>query len=362
MRAIHQFLPTLGERDAIGNHVRSVQSVLRGMGFASEIIVENKPVASLRKDVTLLADFALRAPEPDTVFLYHASIGSKLSEFLASRDEPLVVYYHNVTPPALFEDWEPHIASELRSGLYDTRQLARIATLGIGVSTFNVRELQAFGYQHTAVVPILLDANMFQGTPDPVLLNKLREQKSRGESHWLFVGRVAPNKAHQDLIKAFAVYRQAFNPNARLHLVGTAASSVYSKALRGLVAELELDDAVVFTASVSAGELAAYYAEADVFTCASEHEGFCVPLVEAMAHGVPIVAYASSAIPETVGDAAILLEHKRPAVFASTVDRVIRDQELRATLIERGRRRVADFAPERVQRQLIEALQLVVPA
>jgi glycosyltransferase involved in cell wall biosynthesis len=169
------------------------------------------------------------------------------------------------------------------------------------------------------------------------------ERLAAGSTAWLFVGRVAPNKAHQDLVKAFAAYRRAYQPDAVLRIVGPPSSEAYSKALHAFVGALGLADAVDFTGPVSETALAAHYRAADVFVCVSDHEGFCVPLLEAMHHRLPVVAYASSAVPETLGRAGLVLESKAPTTVAAAVHRVVTDEGLRSGLVAAGTRRLADF-------------------
>src|SRR5207248_9656296 len=173
-------------------------------------------------------------------------------------------------------------------------------------------------------------------------------------------GRLAPNKAQHDLIKALAAYRRLYDPRARLHLVGTSSSESYRTALVAYADALDLVDAVEFTGSVSDGELAAHYRAADVFVCVSEHEGFCVPLLEAMHHRVPIVAYSAAAVPETVGDAGVLLDAKDAYTVATAVHRVVTDNELRAQLIEAGIERLREFDIAKSRRQLLDAIGLAV--
>ena len=197
----------------------------------------------------------------------------------------------------------------------------------------------------------------------PTLLTALEARKAaEGGADWLFVSRLLPHKGQHDLIKAFAAYRLAYDPAARLTLVGAAGSARYAEALADFVADLALDDAVAFTGSVSDAELAARYRVADVYTSASAHEGFGVPLVEAMAHGVPIVALASSAVPETVGTAGILLPSAEPAAFAAAVHRVTTDPALAAALTAAGRARLAELDAATTGRRLVDAVGRILAA
>jgi glycosyltransferase involved in cell wall biosynthesis len=168
--------------------------------------------------------------------------------------------------------------------------------------------------------------------------------RTRAGHHWLFVGRLAPNKCQHDLIAAFAAYRLAYDSGARLTLIGSEAAPSYSDALYGLIDDLGLHGAVTVAGSVTDAELAAYYDDADVFVCLSRHEGFCVPLLEAMRHDVPVVAFAAAAVPDTVGDAAVLLQDPSPVPVAAAVRELLEDSRFGKELVEAGRRVVAEHA------------------
>ena len=170
-----------------------------------------------------------------------------------------------------------------------------------------------------------------------------RRKEREGGADLLYVGKISPHKAPHDLVKMLDVLRRTDDPAARLHLVGSALGSNYEPALRAFVDELGLTDSVNFAGSVSGGELEAYFRSADVFVTASDHEGFCVPLAEAMGHGVPIVAYGVTAVPETVGGAGLILPDKSPVPFAAAVGRVLRDPILRTVLADAGVQRAAAF-------------------
>jgi glycosyltransferase involved in cell wall biosynthesis len=188
----------------------------------------------------------------------------------------------------------------------------------------------------------MVDLTAFDRALDEELLDRLRHDKG-ASSHWLFVGRLAPNKCQHDVVKAFAVFRHLYDPSARLSLVGGTASDRYRHAVESFVAALGLADSVDLAGSVTPQALATYYRSADVFVCLSEHEGFGIPLLEAMYHGVPVVAFAAAAVPETVGAAALLLPTKAPATVAAAVQRVLSDDVVGRQLSAAGRDRVVCF-------------------
>jgi glycosyltransferase involved in cell wall biosynthesis len=245
------------------------------------------------------------------------------------------------------------------------RQLGQLASrcdVAIAHSHFSAEELATLGFPAPCVVPILLDFAHLDAAPDRRRLARLRRAGQNGGAHWLYVGRVAPNKCHHDLIGAFAVYRAAFDPQARLSLVGGATSESYWGALESLCRELELRASVEFADTISPGELLAYYRCADLFVSMSEHEGFGVPLLEAMHAGVPVVAHAATAVPETVGDAALLLDTKDPVAVAVAARRVVGDPELKSSLVKAGHARVEELSLANTRRMMLDALRQFVDA
>ena len=360
MTAIHQFVPTLAPRDAVGTHYLAVQATLRQAGYRSDIYAyEAKD--EFKRNALPFTSFTGGVGREPTWLLFHSSVGSPVADFVFARDEPLIVDYHNITPAPFFARWEPALAATLAKGRRQLAELEARAALGLADSAFNAHELDELGYARTAVVPILLDIAALDATPpDPTLLARLRAAKARGGTDWLFVGRLAPNKAQHDIVKAFAAYRQLSGDDARLHLVGASSSHQYETALRSFVEALDLNGVVDVTGPVSTNALMAYYDAADVFVVCSEHEGFCVPLLEAMHHGVPIVAYAAAAVPETLGDAGLLLDAKDPCTVAAAVSRVTTDASLRAQMVAAGHRRLHDFDLDRSRRVLLDALEPVV--
>ena len=342
---VDQFLPTLAPGDAIGNHVRKIQPLLETFGPSA--IYAERCDASLAH---LARDYRTWRPEPGAAILYHASIGTPMGGWLRSAGAPVLLDYHNVTPMHFFAPYEPRVAALLYAGRAECAQLARRSPLGMADSAFSARELSEMGCRRTAAVPILLDFAKYQTPPDPALLDRLVGTK-RG-TDLLFVGRLSPNKKQEDVVKVFAVFRRHFDPEARLFLVGGASSARYRKAIAELVDRLGVPG-VSLVGAVSDEELLAYYRAADVFVSLSEHEGFCVPVVEAMLFDLPVIAYAATAVPETLGDAGILVDHKRYDEIAALVH-LVREAGTRERLARAGRLRAEHFRPERHGRRLLQ--------
>lgn len=358
--ALHQFVPTF-EPGAVGGHMLELQRLAREvLGVEADLFaefVDPRCEGRARRHV----DYGRRVPaRAGDVLVYHMAIGSGVADFVRERSERLVVDHHNITPPELYARWEPDAAYGCSWGRSQLPQLAARAVLGVADSPFNEEELRQAGYAATATAPILLDPALVAGaeggaTVDRVALDRLAGTRTGAD--WLFVGRVSPNKCQHDVVKAFAAYRRIYDPDARLHLVGGSSSATYWSALEGYVAALGLAGTVHLTGPVSAGVLLAHYRSADVFVCLSEHEGFCIPLLEAMGSRVPVVAFASSAVPGTLGDAGVLLTSKRPATVAAAVHRVLSDDGVRAALVAAGRARLDVFSPERTRARWVEVLR-----
>ncbi|MCK4178259.1 glycosyltransferase family 4 protein [Aciditerrimonas ferrireducens] len=350
---LDQVIPSLASRDAIGQHTLAIRDALRAAGLQSEIFYgtatpdvagEGRPIGQMGR------------PAPGRWLLYQLSIGSPVFDVLMARPEPKLANYHNITPVDLLEPWEPAVGYELRLGRVQMARLARHCRLAVADSRFNEQELQRVGYRRTAVVPLLIDMARKAPAPDPATKRRLADQRHGGGIDLLFVGKLSPHKAPHDLVKVLWVLRRLYDPRARLHLVGSPLGSRYEPALRAFVEDLGLQEAVDFAGSVPEDVLEAYYQAADVFVCASDHEGFCVPVVEALGHGLPVVAFAAGAVPETVGDAGLVLPTKDPAVFAAAVHRVATDPLLRRSLVELGRQRAARYDLTAATKAMVEAL------
>jgi L-malate glycosyltransferase len=353
---VHQFLSTFAGRDAIGMHTLRLQKLLRDAGFESDIYA-----VDTHDDVRGRALHPSAFPNRprasnDAWILYHFSIGNPLFDDVRELDVPVALDYHNVTDAKYFWRWEPRAATTMLEGRRQLAVAAPAVRFALADSEFNERELVELGCEHTAVAPILIDFTDFDAAPDPALLAERRRARTGGGSDWLSVGRVAPNKCQHDVLLAFAVYRRIHDPRARLTFVGGQSAGLYWRALHTLAEELGVADAVTFTDVVTHAQLLACYRTADVFVLLSEHEGFNVPVLEAMHFDVPVVAFASSAVPGTVGDAGILLTDKSPVVVATAVDRLRSDASLRRQLVDAGRKRVEHFSIARTGPQMLDAL------
>ena len=325
--AVHQVLASLGYGDAIGHEVLGIQRVLRAAGYDSEIFVET---ADPRLE-DLTADYRdlPEASHPDNILIHHFSIGSRASRIAYALPDKMVLVYHNITPPEYFVDVHPLLVQQCFLGRRELALYASRCELALGDSEYNRQELESAGFPRTDVLPVVPGFSHLAGTPNYM-------SASAFDDDWvnlLFVGRMIPNKRIDDVIRWFHAYKKWFNPRSRLLLVGSHGGfERYVAMLQNFIARVGATD-VHFCGHVSNEELTAYYELADVFLCASEHEGFCVPLIEAFHMGVPVIAYAATAVPATMDGGGVLVESKHAMAVAALVNDLVTDSRFREQVI-----------------------------
>ena len=346
--------PTITSADAVSNDVLAMQSLLSKRGHEVRIFADS---SSLADEEIGAADAALSyLNSPDDVLIYHHSIGwADGVEIFRSASCRRIIKYHNITPPEFFEGVSEYHQNLCRSGRAQLQEIVECRPLALAASFFNKTDLVAAGSEDdkTFVVPPFNQADkLLAGVANLELLDNYRD----GSVNLLAVGGVRPNKGHAALIEAFAVYCYRFNKAARLFIVGAAETFAhYATILGQLASAWELDARVVFTGEVSNESLKAYYLLTDALLTTSEHEGFCVPLVEAMAMKVPIVAYGSTAIPETAKDSGIILDQRDPYLLAQAIHYLLGDEETKMTLIARGTERYETcFSNHAIEKQFLE--------
>ncbi len=353
MSGIHLFVPMLHRRDAVGEHTRTLRDLLVADGVECRIYIETPDPDTVDETRSYL-EYEQDAV-PGDVLVYQMATRSRMAEWLVGRPESLVVNYHSITPFEYFAPWNNWIARHQVGATLQLEELAPAAALGIGVSEFDADELHAAGFADVVVIPVTNVVSR-PAEPDPAAVAALVARRGDGPT-WLSVGRLAPNKRHQDTIAALFVARATTSPEARLTIVGSPSEPSYARALKRYAAELGMAGAVEFVSRLSDGELAARYATADVLVMLSEHEGFGVPMVEAMAYGLPVVAYAAGAVAEVVGDAGVLLDGKGPRRVADEIASLLADPERRRTLVTAGEARPAALGLDRAGSDLVTALR-----
>jgi glycosyltransferase involved in cell wall biosynthesis len=336
---VHQLLAALSPGDAIGNEALAIQRHLRDLGHPSDIFAEivHHRLAHKARPLWEYAEVS----SPRTVCLFHFSIGSGAGPLIFHAPDPLVLVYHNITPARFFLGFHKELTRLCHQGRRELEAFVPRTELALGDSEFNRRELEDAGFAPTGVLPVLADLKDPRATPGGRVLDHLFKD---GRTNLLFVGRVIPNKGIHNLIRAFAVFQRRVQPLSRLLLVGDSRGhEPYLRRLQELVEALGVEE-VVFTGHVDGADLREYYRLAHCFVSLSEHEGFCVPLLEAMAAGLPVVAYAAGAVGETLGGEGVLLPPgASPAMVAEVLERILGDPSLRGAILEGQRRRLSSL-------------------
>lgn len=340
---VHQVAAGAAPRDAITNHLLASQALLRSHGYDSEIFAEHIH-PELADAVHPAAEMA---GEPGAAAILHYSINSAAFDLALDRYARTALHYHNITPAELLWRHAPAVAHQCALGRRGLARFVSAVDLCGADSLFNARELTALGAPDARVIGILRRDFAAAGPRVD------RPVPAPEAPRLLFVGRGIPNKAQHDLILATAALHEA-GCRATLVLAGAwGGGPAYERHCRDLAADLGVDGHVVFAGAVSDDELAEAYREADVFLCLSDHEGFCVPLLEAFDADLPVVAYRAGAVPETLGEGGLLLPSKEPSLVAETVLAVIADGSLRARMVAAGRERLRHFAADATGQRLL---------
>jgi glycosyltransferase involved in cell wall biosynthesis len=360
MSSIHVVVPNLTPGDAVSQDALGMAGVLDGLGcdvhlYANEI---DAAFSDLAKPLSVYEDGPTEIP--DDVLIYHHAVGWRRGVHLyASTRNHRVLKYHNVTPARFFDGINAEYVNSCVEGAEQTRELVGIPTVVyLGDSNYNVRDLLALGIEpsRASVVPPFHQVEHLQGrAADPGVFRRWHD----GTRNFLFVGRIVPNKGHFNLLEIFAHYHHYLDSRSRLLLVGALDPRLqpYTQRLFAAVERLNLRDRVIFTDKVRPDELKGYYLSAHAFLCASHHEGFCVPLVEAMAFRLPCVVRATTGLAATLPDEALAWEDFDPALMAESLHACLENEDLGDFLVERQYERYEQlFSPAALRRRLRQAL------
>lgn len=352
---IHQLLPTLTVGDAIGNQTLEIRRLLRAQGHTSEIFAERWHPA-LDGQCRHFEEYR-KFSGKDNLLILHYSIGGPINQMALSAPDKVVMYYHNITPPHFFYATNGEMARQLQQARAELKTMAhRVPALA--ASEYNREELLGMGFKVIGTAPyiVLFDA------PNPEQQNAAKARVlakigAPAKRKWLSVGRLAPNKKLDDVIRAFYFYHTWVEPDSQLLLVGGGdGNEAYTDSLFRLVTQLGLDGSVIFTGPANRDMLAAYYTLADVYVCMSEHEGFCIPLVEALRFDLPVLAFSSTGVPYTLNDAGILVNEKNFAAIAEMAEEIITNPGLRGQVIARGRERLKTFDPDMARLEVLKQI------
>lgn len=346
---INQVLPAISYGDAVSSDAIEIQGLLRDLGYTSQIYAKYidpkcsqyaRPLRQYNEDAK-------------NILLYHFAIaGLDVTDKVIRLRDTKALIYHNITPPEYFLGYDVNMGYMCSKGRDELRAISGNFQLGIGDSEYNRLELEKFGFKNTEVLPIILNFIKYKDY-DAELVNELLQD---GNEKFLFVGRLAPNKRQEDIIKVFYHYVRYINDGAQLYLVGNKQISKYVLRLEDQIKDLGLSKKVILTGLIDNKKLAAYYKVSDIFISMSEHEGFCIPLLEAMSFGIPVIAYASAGIPYTVGDAGILLHKKNYIEIAELINIIMNDKVLSDKLAKKQYQRLKNFDKESIRLKIIELI------
>jgi L-malate glycosyltransferase len=345
---IDQWVPTLHRGDAIGDSSRLMRDAFRSWGHEADVYALDLD-PDLRDDGRSWAEW--RAGGPDDVVIFHYALPSALTAAFAAHRGRRVLLHHNITPPEFFERWDPEMVRICDLGQRELSSLAPHTDLGLADSEWSRQELSGLGFARTGVLPIYLDFRRYQEAPNPVLQDLLVD----GRTNLLFVGRLAPNKCQEDVIRLASYWKRFISPAVRLLLVGKIPRRRdYFDALQSFAYGEGFTPAeVVFTGHVDHDDLLACYAAAHLFVSMSAHEGFGVPLVESMLLRVPILAYSATAVPHTLGSAGARFQDKSALAEVGEMAHLLAAPgPLRDAVLRTQDLRLSAFAPAAVESAL----------
>jgi glycosyltransferase involved in cell wall biosynthesis len=329
--AIHQVVPNLEYGDAISNQAIYLRRFIAHLGYSSKILVDRWDF-EVSHECEMFNPYRIKS---DDILIFHFAIGADVMSHVINHLGTKALVFHNITPPEFFERYSPEMVETLKSGIKSLHSASDLFDYFFGDSEFNVKELARFGVNSATVFPLLIEpSDVFQLPTDSQKKNPEHPTKNI-----IFVGRVVPNKCQHDLITMF-YHLNKQNQDTKLTIIGkiNGGSSAYVSEINALIDEHGLKNSVLLTGKVSGDQLIEYYKSADLFISMSEHEGFCVPIIEAMWFDIPVLAYASSAVPETVVDPLCLFDDKsRLQKTAEYANRLLYDQSLRDTIISNQR-------------------------
>jgi glycosyltransferase involved in cell wall biosynthesis len=332
---VDQLVPAFHRGDAIGDEAAHLRQFFRSQGLSSEIyrLACDRDLERESREFSAFPD-----PEPADVVILHFAVPSPLTDALRRVCCKKIIIYHNVTAPEFFRDFSEEMVNLTRRGREELRSLAQVVDLSLADSRFNAQELVDLGFREVHVFPLFVDWTKYDRPMNAFVHGLFRD----GRTNILFVGRVAPNKKIEDLIKVIFYYKKYISPLVRLVIVGkTSALPAYYYSLIRLADDFFLKpDEICFAGHVPDEDMFAIYKAADVFLSLSEHEGFCLPLVESMIFDLPVIAYNCTAVPDTLDGAGMLIDKKKVDRVAELVSIVARNQDIREKIITGQRARL----------------------
>lgn len=374
-----QMVPALYKNDAVGNEVLAISRLLDEQGIENYIVAEsvdeklleeqenhvdeknlknNKKICKIRRRFfnmfrIYIQSGILEDIQSEDVVIYHMASGSGLSKIFSLLKGKKIMRYHNVTPPEMLAPYNKNAARNCKKGIKDMKLLAGKVDKCIAVSSFNRQGLIDAGCTcQIDVVPIILDMDKYR-TDDRKEVLPAKACSKKG-AQIIFVGRIAPNKKYEDILEAFHVYNRDYDSCSTLLLVGgDGGYENYSRELKALAERLGISERVIFTGKADSAKILAYYETSDVFLCMSEHEGFCVPIIEAFLLDVPVVAYESCAIPETMGGGGVLVPVKDYNAIAREMNMLVTQASYREAVLDSQRKRLKELDKDIIKKRML---------
>ena len=343
---IVQLVPFLAYGDAVGNDVLALHKILKEFDAETKVYVQLVDAKRIDESIYAYLDELPILAEDDVIFYHMASGSPEMVRAMQHQHCRRYIIYHNITPSEFFAGYGESAMIATQQAFADLEQLRTIVSGCLPASEFNKNDLLNLGYDvPMAVLPIVVPFEDYEVEPSNEIMSKYADD---GYVNILFVGRVAPHKKQEDIIKAFCYYKKYVNYKSRLFLIGNwKGQEAYYDRLQRYIDALEVED-VLLSGHISFKEILAYYHLADVFLCMSEHEGFCVPLLEAMYFNIPILAYNSTAIPYTLDHSGLVFSSKEPAKVACLIDQVVKNENLRQDMLEKQKQRLTYFSYEKI--------------
>lgn len=346
---INQLLPTLSYGDAVSNSAINIMNILRSVGVKSNIYAQN-----IHPKMSKYAKAANLCPK-NAPIIYHLSTGSDLAYEIPKYSSKKILIYHNITPHEFFVGYSGGLKRLCEAGRQQLEFLSSHIDLAIADSEYNRMELLDLSYKSTVTSPIIINYDDYSKEPSKKVLNSIRN--GNDTKNILFVGRIAPNKKQEDIIKSFYYYNKFINSDSKLYLVGSyEGMERYYDEISNLIVHLRLEQSIVITGHVTFDQILSYYYASDLFLCMSEHEGFCVPIIEAMNFRLPIIAYKSTAIPETLGNGGVLINKKDYKEVAELINIILSDNDLVQSLRENQQKQIKKYSKERATEQFVDVL------
>ncbi len=348
---VEQFLPAFHYGDAIGNSTLAFHKYLLDKGIKSQII-------SLTID-ELMSEFALSfrdyVEDESSIKILHFAIPSELTDFFLKVKGKKVMIYHNITPSSFFIDFSDALVKFTLEGRKHLEKLNECFDLSIAVSNFNAEELRTLNFKNVKKIPLMVNLDEYKQPFNKPFYDLIKDDRK----NIIFVGRISPNKKIEDLIKVLFYYKKYISPSIRLIIAGKIDSlPKYFQAVRDLASRFLLtSEDIIFTGHIPFDELLSVYKLGDVFLSMSEHEGFCLPLIESSFFNVPVVAFNAGAVSETLKGSGLIFSEKKTELISGLLENIINDNELRVKINKKQEKLIELYLNEAQPEKIFSLLQ-----